>query len=222
MPVKVKICGVRTPSIVEAAAKAGADYVGLVFFLKSPRNVTLEEARALAQAARGRLRTVALMVDPDDGLIDRVLEIVDPDLLQLHGNETPQRVAEIKARAGRLVIKAIAVSDAHDVAGAAAFADCADIVLFDAKADPDAELPGGNGVPFDWQALRDFRGGRPFALSGGLTPDTVAQAVRLTGASIVDVSSGVESALGEKDANLVRKFIRAAKSAALSPEAKAS
>ncbi len=158
MPVKVKICGVRTPSIVEAAAEAGADYVGLVFFLKSPRNVTPEEACALAQAARGRLKTVALMVDPDDGLIDRVLGTVNPDLLQLHGNETPQRVAEIKARAGRPVIKAIAVSDEHDVAGAAAFADCADIVLFDAKADPDAELPGGNGVPFDWQALRGLRG----------------------------------------------------------------
>ncbi len=222
MPVKVKICGVRTPSIVEAAAEAGADYVGLVFFLKSPRNVTPEEACVLAQAAHGRLKTVALMVDPDDGLIDRVLGTVNPDLLQLHGNETPQRVAEIKAHAGRPVIKAIAVSDAADVANAAAFADSADIVLFDAKADPDAELPGGNGVPFDWQALRGLRAGRPFALSGGLTPDTVAQAVRLTGASIVDVSSGVESAPGKKDANLVRRFVRAAKSAASSPEAKAS
>jgi phosphoribosylanthranilate isomerase len=211
VPVKVKICGVRTPAIIGTAADAGADYVGLVLFPNSPRYVELEEARVLAAIARGRIGTVAVLVDPDDALIDGIIERVGPDLLQLHGGETPDRVAAIRARAGLPVMKAVAIEGPADVAEATAYAECADHILFDAKAQPGAALPGGNGVAFDWLALKAFAA--PFALSGGLTPDTVGAAIRLTGAALVDVSSGVERAPGEKDPELVRRFIRAAKSA---------
>lgn len=220
MPVKVKICGVRTPAIVETAAEEGADYVGLVFYERSPRYLTLAEASALAQAASGRIATVAVLVDPDDALIDRVVDQVRPDLLQLHGSETPERVATIRARTRLPVMKALVVAEAADVAAAGAYAASADQILFDAKAAPGATLPGGNGVAFDWLALKGLTA--PFALSGGLTPDTVGAAIKLTGATLVDVSSGVERAPGEKDAELVRRFIRAAKSAAPQTRAKAS
>jgi phosphoribosylanthranilate isomerase len=220
VPVKVKICGVRTPVIVETAAEAGADYVGLVLFPGSPRYVELEAARVLAAIARGRIGTAVVMVDPDDALIDSVIERVRPDLLQLHGSETPERVAAIKARAGLPVIKAVSVEQAGDVAAANAYAASADQILFDAKAGPGAALPGGNGVAFDWTALTGFAA--PFALSGGLTPDNVGVAIALTGAALVDVSSGVERAPGDKDAELVKNFIRAAKSAAAHTRAKAS
>jgi phosphoribosylanthranilate isomerase len=220
VPVKVKICGVRTPDIIETAAEEGADYVGLVFYERSPRYLALEEASALAQTARGRIAAVAVLVDPDDALIDRVIEAVRPDLLQLHGNETPERVATIRARTRLPVMKAVAVAEAADVALAGAYAASADQILFDAKAAPGAALPGGNGLPFDWLALKGLA--VPFALSGGLTPDTVGAAIKLTGATLVDVSSGVERAPGEKDAELVRRFIRAAKAAAPQPRAKAS
>jgi phosphoribosylanthranilate isomerase len=218
--VKVKICGVRTPAIVEEAADAGADFVGLVLFAKSPRHIELEEARVLAAVARGRIGTVAVMVDPEDDLVDGVLEKVRPYFLQLHGSETPQRVAAIKARTGLPVMKAIPVADAANVADAGAYAASADYILFDAKPTQDARLPGGNGLPFDWQVLTGLA--PPFALSGGLTPDNVGAAIRLTGASLVDVSSGVERAPGEKDARLVRSFIEAAKAAVPQRRAKAS
>ena len=208
MTVKVKICGVRTPAILEAAASAGADFIGLVLFAKSPRNLSPEAAGALADAARGRIGTVAVMVDPDDALIDQVAATVRPDLLQLHGHESPERVAAIKTRARLPVIKAIPVVAAADVAEASAYAGIADQILFDAKAQPDAMLPGGNGIPFDWRALAAAR--PPFALSGGLNPENVGEAVRLTGAALVDVSSGVETAPGIKDEKLIQRFIRAA------------
>jgi phosphoribosylanthranilate isomerase len=220
VPVKVKICGVRTPSIVETAADAGADYVGLVFFEKSPRHLTTAEARVLAKIAKGRIGTVAVLVDPSDALIDEVAGTVAPDLLQLHGGESPERVAAIKARSNLPVMKAIAIAASSDVAAAGAYAAIADGILFDAKADAAAELPGGNGVAFDWRALHGF--GAPFALSGGLTLDTVATAIAMTGAALVDVSSGVERAPGEKDPDLVKRFIRAAKSVGQQPKAKAS
>ncbi len=220
MPVKVKICGVRTPAIVETAADAGADYVGLVFFAKSPRALAPEAARILANTARGKIATVAVLVDPDDALIDRVVEAVTPDLLQLHGGESPERVAAIKARTNLPVMKALAIATASDVAAAHAYEAIADRILFDAKADASAALPGGNGIAFDWRALKGF--GAPFALSGGLNPDTVATAIRMTGAELVDVSSGVERSPGEKDAELVRRFIRAAKGAVSQPKARAS
>ena len=220
MAVKVKICGVRTPAVVEAAAEAGADFIGLVLFPKSPRYVELEEARVLAAIARGKIGTVAVLVDADDALIDAVVERVRPDFLQLHGSETPERVAAIKARSSLPVMKAISIAEAADVAEASAYASSADYILFDAKAGAGATLPGGNGVAFDWLALKSVT--TPFALSGGLTPDTVGEAIRLTGAALVDVSSGVERAPGDKDLSLVRRFIQAARSAAPQARAKAS
>jgi phosphoribosylanthranilate isomerase len=220
VPVKVKICGVRTPAIIDIAAQEGAHFVGLVFFPKSPRYVAPEDAGALAEAARGRIGTVAVLVDPDDALIDRVVAAVHPDLLQLHGNETPERVVAIRVRTGLPVMKAIPVAEAGDTQKAAAYAGIVDYILFDAKAAPEAMLPGGNGVPFKWKALTGLN--PPFALSGGLTPGNVGQAISLTGASLVDVSSGVERAAGEKDASLVRNFIQAAKAALPQARAKAS
>ena len=220
MPVKVKICGVRTPVIIEEAAKAGADFIGLVLFPKSPRHLELEEARVLAAIARGKVGTVAVLVDPDDELVAGVAERVRPDLIQLHGNETPERVTAIKAMTGLPVMKAIPIAEAADVRRASDYAGCADYIVFDAKASPDASLAGGNGVPFDWQALGGVK--PPFALSGGLTAETVGEAIRVTGATLVDVSSGVERARGEKDAKLIASFIRAAKQASEQPRAKAS
>jgi phosphoribosylanthranilate isomerase len=218
--VKVKICGVRTPAILDAAVSAGADYVGLVFFAKSPRNLSLEEASRLADAARGRIGTVAVLVDPDDVLIDAVAKAVRPDVIQLHGSETPARVAAIRARTGLPVIKAIPVAEAADVAAASAYAGIADQILFDAKASPDAVLlPGGNGIAFDWSVLAAARS--PFALSGGLVAGNVAEAIRVTGAELVDVSSGVETAPGVKDEKHIKQFIEAARSA-VQEQAKAS
>jgi phosphoribosylanthranilate isomerase len=218
--VKVKICGVRTPAVIEAAAEEGADYVGLVLFPRSPRHVEVEEARVLAAIAKDKLGTVAVLVDPDDALIAEVTDRVRPDLLQLHGGETPERVAAIKAKSGLPAIKAISVSEPTDIATATRYAGAADFILFDAKAPAGASIPGGNGVAFDWTALNAAKA--PFALSGGLTAETVAEAILLTGAALVDVSSGVERAPGEKDIALVRSFIRAAKSAAPQARAKAS
>lgn len=220
MAVKVKICGVRTPAIIEAAAAEGAHYVGLVLFERSPRHVEVEEARVLAAVARGKIGTVAVLVDPDDVLIEGVAERVRPDLIQLHGSGTPERVTAIKTRTGLPVMKAIPVAEASDVVQAEAYAGIADYILFDAKAAPDAMRPGGFGESFDWALLRDAK--PPFALSGGLNPDNVAAAVRVTGASLVDVSSGVESEAGMKDARLVRSFVQAAKAAASASRAKAS
>lgn len=211
MTVKVKICGVRTHAILDAAVDAGADYVGYVIFPESPRNLSLMEAARLAEAARCRVRTVAVLVDPDDELITAVVEQTRPDALQLHGAETPKRVAAIKAWTGLDVIKAISVGQAADVALADAY-EAADHILFDAKAAPSALLPGGNGVAFDWSVLTGARA--PFALSGGLDPDNVAEAVRQTGAEMVDVSSGVETEPGVKNATLITQFITAARGAA--------
>ena len=212
MTVKVKICGVRTPAILDAAISAGADYVGLMIFAKSPRHLNTEDAAALAAAAQGRVKTVAVMVDPDDGLIDEVARQVRPDYLQLHGMEPPERVRAVKARSGLPVIKAVHVGEAADVARQDAYAMAADQILFDAKAAPGAVLPGGNGVAFDWGVLSGARA--PFALSGGLHPGNVADAVRETNPEMVDVSSGVETAPGVKDAALITEFIQAARAAA--------
>ncbi len=212
MTVKVKICGVRTPAILDAAVLNGADLVGLVLFAKSPRHLSVSEAHALANAARGRVRTVAVMVEPDDALIDNVADDIRPDILQLHGHESPARVATIKERTGLPVFKAIPVSASADVASASAYAEAADRIVFDAKASPGAVLPGGNGIAFDWSLLDTAP--RPFALSGGLDAGNVADAIRLTDASLVDVSSGVETAPGEKDADLIAEFSQAVRSAA--------
>jgi phosphoribosylanthranilate isomerase len=211
MSVEVKICGLKTPAALEAALAGGADYVGLVFFPPSPRNVAPETAAALAAKARGRARIVTLTVDPDDALLDAIVAAAAPDLIQLHGDETPVRVAEIRGRWGRRIIKAVPVETAGDVQEARRYQAVADLVLFDARAPATSTRPGGNGAPFDWRSLLGLEDGLPFVLSGGLTPDNVADAIRLTGAAVVDVSSGVESRPGEKDPDLIRRFLRAAK-----------
>lgn len=207
MTVEVKICGLKTPATMRAALDARADYVGLVFFARSPRNVGIGTARMLADEARGKARIVALVVDPTDDVLDEIVGQVSPDMLQLHGAETPTRVAQIRQRTGRAVMKVIKVESAADAARALDYAGVADLILFDAKAAKGAVLPGGNGVAFDWSALDDVKDKVPYMLSGGLTPDTVADAIRRTGASRVDVSSGVETSPGEKDAGLIRAFI---------------
>jgi phosphoribosylanthranilate isomerase len=214
MPVEVKICGLSTPETVDAAIEAGADLIGLVFFPKSPRNVTLEQAASLASRARGKAKIVTLVVDADDAQLEDIVARVGPDLIQAHGSESPERIAGIAQLTGKPVIKAIRVKDAGDIAAAAQFSEAASLILYDAKA-PETlgnALPGGNGHAFDWGLLEGSR--RPaFVLAGGLTPENVAEAIRVTGAPIVDVSSGVESAPGVKDIGLIRKFIEAAKSA---------
>jgi phosphoribosylanthranilate isomerase len=207
----VKICGLSEPGTLQAALEAGADMVGFVFFAKSPRNVGIDQAASLANLARGKAASVALVVDADDKLLQLIAKRVRPDFIQAHGSETPGRVAEIAKLTGLRVIKAIKVKDAADVASAKAYQDTAAMILFDAKA-PETlvgALPGGNGLSFDWTLLNGNTG--QYMLSGGLTPDNVAQAIALTHAPIVDVSSGVESAPGVKDDLLIRKFIERAK-----------
>ncbi len=213
-PTTVKICGLSTPETVEAALRAGAEMVGFVFFARSPRNVSLAQARALAGIARGKAEIAVLMVDAEDAAVDAIVEGVQPDWLQLHGKETPERVAAIRARTRRRVMKAAGVSVAKDVGRAiAAFAGVADRLLFDAKPPPGAVLPGGNGRPFDWTLLSGLDLPIPFMLSGGLTVATGAEALRITAAPGVDVSSGVETAPGVKDEALIAAFVAAARSA---------
>lgn len=210
---QVKICGLKTKDTLDAAIEAGADYVGFVFFPKSPRNLEVDEAVALAKHAAGRARSVALVVDAQDVQLEQITSQFAPDVLQLHGRETPARVSEIKQRFKCEVWKAAPVATATDVTNAQAYTDAAGLILYDAKPpeDPTA-LPGGNGLSFDWRIL-DGKPARPFALAGGLTPENVADAVKLVDPDIVDVSSGVETAPGIKDAQLIERFIRAAKTA---------
>jgi phosphoribosylanthranilate isomerase len=211
---KVKICGLKTEAALEVALAGGADYVGLVFFPPSPRNLAPEGvARSLAARARGRAEIVTLMVDPDDALIEAVVASADPDILQLHGEETPERVAEVRRRWGKPVMKAIKVGTAADAEVALGYRGSADLILFDARAPLESTRPGGNGAPFDWRALLGVKDEVAYMLSGGLTPDNVADAIRATGAGMVDVSSGVEVRPGEKDPDLIRRFLKAAKAA---------
>jgi len=208
--IRVKICGLRTPADVTAVARAGAAYAGFVFFAKSPRNVTLPEARLAALAAPPGLARVALTVDADDATLDAIVEAVPLDVLQLHGHETPDRVAHVRARYGLPVMKAIGIADEGDLPAIFAFSSVADQLLIDAKPPRGAALPGGNGLAFDWRLLAGRRWLRPWMLAGGLTANNVAEAVRLTGARQVDVSSGVESAPGVKDAAKIAAFVAAA------------
>ncbi|MDU8942799.1 phosphoribosylanthranilate isomerase [Ovoidimarina sediminis] len=211
MQIRVKICGLRTAEDVRAAVDAGAAYLGFNFFPKSPRFVTPEEARDLAVEVPPGIAKVALVVDAGDALLDRLTETVPLDMLQLHGSETPERVAEVRARYGLPVMKVVGLADAADLARLDAHLPVADQILVDAKAPKGAELPGGNGVPFDWRLLEGRRWPIPWMLAGGLTPENVAEAIRLTGARQVDVASGVERAPGEKDADLMRAFVEAAR-----------
>lgn len=206
----VKICGLSTFETLDVALDAGADMVGFVFFDRSPRHLMLEAAAPLFARAKGQAARVALVVDADDDFLDTMVAELSPDLLQLHGKETPERVAGIRARFGLPVMKAVGIAVRADLAKIPAYAAVCDRLLLDAKPPPDAMLPGGNGVPFDWTLLDGFAPGVPWMLSGGLTPDNVAEAIRLTAASAVDVSSGVESAPGVKDMARIRAFIAAA------------
>jgi phosphoribosylanthranilate isomerase len=211
MTTKVKICGLKTEAALEAALAGGAEYIGLVFFPPSPRNVSAATAKMLAAKARGRAKIVTLMVDPDDALIETVIAAAAPDMIQLHGEEPPARVAEIRRRWVVPIMKAIPIKTRDDARSALGYRDAADLILFDARAPADSTRPGGNGAPFDWRALIGISDQRPYVLSGGLTPENVAEAIRVTGAGMVDVSSGVETRPGEKDPDLIRRFIRAAK-----------
>ncbi len=207
---KVKICGLSEAGSLKAAIEAGADMVGLMFFEKSPRYVSLADAKQLADLARGKAKVVAVAVDPHDELVKRIAEAVRPDFIQLHGDETPERVAEIKALTRVGMIKVIKVAEASDVTKAKGYA-AADLIMYDTKAPKTLKdsLPGGNGLAFDWSLLGQNL--RDYMLAGGLTPDNVAEAIRVTGAPIVDVSSGVESTPGVKDEARIRKFIEQAK-----------
>lgn len=211
MDIRVKICGLSRPEDVTAAARAGAVYGGFVFFPKSPRAVSADVAQALAVDAPVGLAKVALVVDADDALIDEITTKVPLDMLQLHGKESPERVAELRARTGLPVMKAIGVSGEDDLPAIDVYSQVADQLLIDAKPPKDAVLPGGNGLSFDWRLLQGRKyWTKPWMLAGGLTPENVAEAVRLTGARQVDVSSGVESAPGVKDAAKIDAFVAAA------------
>src|SRR5262245_24791655 len=215
MATEVKICGLSTPETMEAALAAGADFVGLVFHRPSPRHVEIETARRLAGQARTRARSVAVTVDAADEEVDRIAAEVAPDYIQVHGSETPERVAAISTRTGIPVIKAIAVGDSDDVARAGAYRQAAAMILFDTRAPPalSGGLPGGSGLTFDWELCRGAGISGKFALSGGLDSANVGRAIAITGAAVVDVSSGVERARGVKDVELIRKFIEAVRRA---------
>jgi phosphoribosylanthranilate isomerase len=206
---QVKICGLSTTEAVDAALVGGAAYLGFVFFPHSPRSVTAPEAARLAEPARGRAKIVALLVDPTADLVAEVVEGLKPDLLQLHGRETPERLAGLKQTWGLPVIKALGVRQGADLDAAPAYEAVADHLMLDAKPPEGADRPGGLGASFDWTLLAGRSFARPWFLAGGLTPGNVAEAVRLTGAPFVDVSSGVERAPGLKDPGLIAQFLEA-------------
>jgi phosphoribosylanthranilate isomerase len=208
-----KICGINDPAAMRAAAEAGADLVGFVFFPPSPRAVTPAQAAALSAAHPGGPLRVGLFVDATDDLLDAVMAALPLDILQLHGEETPARCAAIRARFGRPVMKALGIASAADLEGLAAYAPVVDRFLLDAKAPPGAPLPGGNAAPFDWTLTAGRAIPKPWLLAGGLTPDNVAQAIAVSGAPGVDVSSGVEKARGVKDPARIAAFVRAARGA---------
>jgi phosphoribosylanthranilate isomerase len=211
MTIAVKICGLTSPDAIDAAAGAGAVYGGLVFHPRSPRFLVLGQARLLAERMRGRLKSVALITDMDDADIAELVKTVAPEFLQLHGRESVQRTAEIRARFGLPVIKALPVADASDLAVASDYEKIADMLMFDAKPPKGAERPGGHGAAFDWKILAGRSFVKPWFLAGGLAPDNVARAIELAGARQVDVSSGVESSAGVKDPARITAFINAAR-----------
>ncbi|WP_398484827.1 phosphoribosylanthranilate isomerase [Tardiphaga sp.] len=210
MPLTVKICGLSTPETLDAALLAGADMVGFVFFPPSPRHVSLDMAEKLGQQAKKAVK-VALSVDADDALLANSIEALRPQILQLHGKESLARIRDIKQKFGLPVMKAIAVETAADLAALPGYAAVCDRILFDAKAPKDATRPGGLGAVFDWHLLEGLDLKLPFMVSGGLNAENVAEAVRITRAGGVDISSGVESAPGIKDPEMIRNFIRAAR-----------
>lgn len=211
-PLIVKICGIKTPEILEAAIEAGADVVGFMHFQRSPRNVDLETLPELISQARGRVETAVVLVNPDNSCVMEIAAL-SPDWIQLHGPETPHRVEAIREEAGIAILKAIPIGGPDDVAAVQGFADVADRLLLDAKPPKGADRPGGLGVPFDWNLLEALDPNLPFMLSGGLTPATVGDAIRKVRPMGVDASSGLETAPGVKDAALIRDFIEKARAA---------
>ena len=209
----IKICGLRTPETLSAASHAGADWVAFNFFPASPRFVSLDEARLLGAQVKHPTKKVALVVNADDAAIADIISGLKPDFLQLHGTETPERVAAVRATFGLPVIKAIGIGDADDLVAMRRFESVADWLLMDAKPPKGAVLPGGNGVRFDWKLLAGLDLAKPFMVSGGLDPSNVAEALLVSGAQGVDVSSGVESAPGVKDPDRIKAFIEAAREA---------
>lgn len=210
--IQVKICGIKDNATLEAAVAAGARYVGFVFFPKSPRNLSVQSAAELAALVPAGICKVALSVNADNAFLDQLTEAVPLDMLQLHGSESPARVAEVKARYRLPVMKAVGIADEGDLTALDDYMRVADQILVDAKAPKTAKLPGGNGLAFDWRLIAGRRWTVPWMLAGGLTADNVSEAIRLTGATQVDVSSGVESARGVKDAGMIADFLAAAQS----------
>lgn len=213
MELSVKICGLTTPEALGTALDDGADHVGFIFFAKSPRHIAPEDAARLREAARGRAKAVAVSVNADDATLDHIVSTMKPDMLQLHGGESPDRVAAVKTRFGLPVMKAFAVREAGDLEAVQAYRGIADRFLFDAKPPAGAEVPGGNGVAFDWTLLAALGGDVDYMLSGGLNADNIGTALRQTGARAIDISSGVERAPGIKDAGLIHAFFRAVNAA---------
>ena len=211
MSVLIKICGLKTPDAVDVALEAGADMVGFVFFPASPRHVGYEAVRLLAARVRGRAKKVALSVDASDEQLAAIIDALKPDLLQLHGQEAPERVTVVRTRFGLPVMKALPIAQKADLSPIRLYDKLADRLIFDARAPRDATRPGGLGKSFDWRLLENLKVGVPFMLSGGLDADNVAEALRITRAGGVDVSSGVERAPGEKDPDKIRAFVRAAR-----------
>ncbi|KTR84907.1 N-(5'-phosphoribosyl)anthranilate isomerase [Novosphingobium barchaimii] len=208
----IKICGINTPASLDAAIKARADHVGFVFFPKSPRHVALADAVALGARADGRIGKVGLFVDADDAVLGEAVSAAKLTALQLHGAETPERAAQLRARFGLPVWKAISVTGPPDVARALTYTGAADLILFDAKT-PAGTLPGGMGLSFDWSLIAHWKGPLAWGLAGGLTPGNVAEAIRLTGTPLVDTSSGVESSPGVKDEGLIASFCNTVRAA---------
>jgi phosphoribosylanthranilate isomerase len=213
MGIQVKICGINSVESADAAVRAGADFAGLVFHPASPRNLTLEQAQGLTERMRGRVRLAALVVDAKDEEISAIVKSVRPDFLQFHGSETPERVGAARSQFGIPIIKALAIAEASDLARAASYETVADMLLFDAKAPASAVRPGGHGAAFDWQLLCGRKFSRPWLLAGGLNLDNVVRAIRSCEAPGVDVSSGVETAPGVKNAEMISDFVAAARSA---------
>lgn len=222
MPLIVKICGLMTPEAIDVALESGADMVGFVFFPPSPRHLGLETARTLGERVKGRAGKVALTVDAGDETLAGIVEALKPDMLQLHGSEPPERVTELRKRFSLPLMKALPVAERKDLARVDLYKTITDRLLFDARAPQDATRPGGLGLPFDWSLLKGIEPGIPFMLSGGLDADNVAEALRITRAPGVDVSSGVERVPGEKDPDKIRAFIRAARTADAALAAKVS
>jgi phosphoribosylanthranilate isomerase len=213
MSLTVKICGLKTPETLKSAIDAGADWVGFVFFPKSPRHVSLDLATELGRYAGSHVKKVALVVDADDAALDDIAHALSLDMFQLHGHESPERVQAIKAKYGRPVMKALGIAEVADLEAARAYVASADLLLLDAKPPKNAVLPGGNGLPFDWHLLAGLDLENPFMVSGGLDPANVGEAIAISRPAGVDVSSGVETAPGVKDPEKIRAFVAAARQA---------